>query len=105
MYRDRRFAPGSCSTPLPLPSGNLEILARLDVRRRTAMLVPTAAVDDLIVVPDVTAVDFRLHIRILEFRLFFQSEDMLHSDDVFDVPGRLIPGPRLFYGVRWQFWN
>ena len=69
------------------------------------MTVPSAAVADLVVVPEVTAFDFHLQIRILEFRLFFQSEDMLQNDDVYDVPGRLIPGPRLFYGVRWQFWN
>jgi hypothetical protein len=98
------FRAGLVFHATPLPSGNLEILARLDARRRLEMTVPTPD-GQLSQVPDVTAFDFQLSIRILEFRLFFRSQDMLHNRDVFDVPGRFIPGPRLFYGVRWQFWN
>jgi hypothetical protein len=59
----------------------------------------------LATVPAMNNLDFQLQIRILELRMFLRYEDLLHSGDVFDIPGRTIPGPRLYYGVRWQFWN
>jgi hypothetical protein len=99
------FRAGLVFHATPLPSGNLEILARLGARRRLAIIVPGGPGGELVEVPEVIAYDFHLSIRILEFRLFFRSEDMIHSQPVFDIPGRFIPGPRLFYGVRWQFWN
>lgn len=91
----------------PLPSGNLEILARLDNEHRGPMFVP-----QLEGVPAGTAqvaatdvVDFYLQIRVLSVRAFLRYEDILHTGPVFDIPGREIPGPRILYGVKWDFWN
>jgi hypothetical protein len=48
--------------------------------------------------------DAYAHIRIIDVRIFGRFEDILGQNAI-DVPGRFLPGPRLFYGVKWQFWN
>lgn len=92
----------------PLPTGNLNIYARAEARTRSAMLVPAPTTADLravVAVPAVTGYDLYLSVRILDFRLFVRFEDMLHNKPVVDIPDRFIPGPRLFYGVKWQFFD
>ena len=49
-------------------------------------------------------VDAYLQIRIIDVRLFGRFEDLLGKNAV-EVPGRVILGPRIFYGVKWNFWN
>jgi hypothetical protein len=60
-------------------------------------------------VPDGTLIadntfDAYLHIRIIDVRLFGRFED-LTGKHATEVTGRQITGPRIFYGVKWQFWN
>jgi hypothetical protein len=89
---------------LPLPSGNLEITGRLEAHRRGAMAIPDAT-SGLIGVPGLTALDLDLQIRILDVRAFIRWNNITHRLMQYDVPGRLFPGQRVFYGVKWQFWN
>ncbi len=82
----------------PLPSGNLEVFGRIEAVHRGNMVTPA---DTL--APDNT-IDAYLQIRIIDVRLFGRFEDILGNNAV-EVPGRTMLGPRLFYGVKWQFWN
>lgn len=108
---------------VPLSSGNLELIARLEARHRGAMAVPgfvradgggagtgdgtgadeTAAPPLILeVVPAVTTFDFYFQLRIKDVRAFVRWEN-LANQPFWDVPGRLLPGQRLFYGVKWHF--
>ena len=82
----------------PLPSGNLELYGRIEAVHRGEMVTPadSIAADNTI--------DAYVQIRIIDVRLFGRFEDIMGSGAV-EVPGREIPGPRLFYGVKWNFWN
>jgi hypothetical protein len=96
---------------IPLPTGNLEILGRLEAARRGSVLVYSAAraTDDdplLEVVPSAMRVNAFLHIRIIDVRMFLRYEDLMgNSQEVLDLPGRPLRGPRIFYGVKWNLWN
>ncbi len=89
----------------PLPSGHLEILARAEYRSRGLMNVPQADSIPVVQVPEVNALDFYLQIRILDLRAFVRYEDAMHSKGVYDIPDTEIPGPRMVYGIKWQFFN
>lgn len=82
----------------PLPSGNLELYGRIEAVHRGEMATPadTIAADNTI--------DAYVQIRIIDVRLFGRFEDILGNNAV-EVPGRQLLGPRLFYGVKWTFWN
>lgn len=90
---------------LPLESGNLELLARLEGHHRGEMIVPggptTASV------PALTAFDFYLQVRILDVRAFLRWDNFTHQLMLRDWPetDRFFPGQRVLYGVKWQFWN
>ncbi|MGD8278710.1 MAG: hypothetical protein PVH00_11815, partial [Gemmatimonadota bacterium] len=89
----------------PLPSGNLELTGRLEMLRRGLLAAPQPVPDDpLIDVPAQTRINAYLQIRIIEIRLFLRWDDM-EGDDVADLPGFGIRGPRIVYGVKWVFWN
>lgn len=97
----------------PLPSGNLEISARLELSNRSGMLVP-ALIDPAAgpgsggrydIVPGWTSLDFYLQIRVLDVRAFVRWNNITHRLDHQDLPGRIFPGQRTFYGVKWQFWD
>jgi hypothetical protein len=45
-----------------------------------------------------------LQIRIIDVRAFIQWEDMLGKGRV-EIPDRITPGPRVYYGVKWQLFN
>jgi hypothetical protein len=97
---------------LPLPSGNLEILGRLEGVHRSGMLAynPDAAPDPpgdyspLMPVPGYTQIHGYLQIRIIDVRIFLRYEDLTNAD-IEEVPGRFHRGPRLMYGVKWNLWN
>jgi hypothetical protein len=92
---------------LPLPSGNLEVLARGEVVHRGLTAVPdTAAAEGgfLTTTPERYVVNADLLIRIMSVQAFLRYED-LSNKDPFDIPLRLIGGPRILYGVKWYFWN
>jgi hypothetical protein len=90
----------------PLASGNLEILARLEGHHRSAMRIPGAGGPGAVtVVPAHTGLDFYLQIRILDVRAFLRWENITNRLYDHDFPGRLHPGQRVLYGVKWEFWN
>ena len=97
----------------PLPSGNLEVLARLEGRHRGTMLVPVGSGGGgegpeppiLSAVPSATTLDFYLQIRVKDVRAFLRWENLMRRRGIWDVPGRELVGPRIFYGVKWQFRN
>lgn len=88
----------------PLESGNLEVLARLEGRHQGAMAVPTSD-GALVGVAPYTAYDFYLQLRILDVRIFVRWENLLRSLDIQYLPERAFPSQRVFYGVKWHFWN
>ena len=82
----------------PLKSGNLEIFGRIEAVHRGSVLTHAD------ILPADDYFDAYLQIRIIDVRLFGRFEDIMGSNHI-DVPGREIIGPRIFYGVKWQFWN
>lgn len=88
----------------PLPSGNLEILARVEGRHQGAMTAPTLEGTTSLVEP-YTAFDAYLHLRILDVRIFVHWENLLMTPDIQYLPERAFPRQRVFYGVKWHFWN
>jgi len=92
----------------PLPSGNLEVLARLEVVHRGPMLAPNIdpgeGEEPVVAMPIADAIDGYLQIRIMDVRAFLRWEDLANKD-IAEIPRRPINGPRIFYGVKWQFFN
>ena len=82
----------------PLPSGNLELYGRIEAVHRGEMVTPVDTI-----APDNT-IDAYVQIRIIDVRIFGRFEDIFGTGAV-EVPGREMLGPRLFYGVKWNFWN
>jgi hypothetical protein len=105
---DRIYRAGIELHTTPLKSGNLEILARVEAIHRGLMLVPNLAAGEeespLIEMPAIDLVDGYLQIRIIDVRAFIRYEDMT-GQDAPEVLNRPLRGPRIFYGVKWQFWN
>lgn len=108
----RTYRAGAELHSSPLRSGNLEILGRIEMVHRGSMLVPNfeEAVEGEVEPPSEIAtepldyIDGYLQIRIMSVRAFMRWED-LSNKDIAEIPGRALPGPRLFYGVKWEFWN
>jgi hypothetical protein len=82
----------------PMKSGNLELYGRIEGVRRSSMTVPTG------LLPANTTIDAYAQIRIIDVRLFGRFEDITGQGEI-EVEDRLVTGPRIFYGVKWQFWN
>lgn len=89
---------------LPLPSGNLEITARLDHVERGEMIVPSLD-GGAAIVPPTRTLNGYLQIRIMDVRAFVRWDNILNAVGNADVPGRILPGQRIFYGVKWNFWD
>lgn len=90
----------------PLESDNLEIIGWLEARRRGNVLTPNPENDGLTLVtlPARTLYNAYLQIRIMSLRIFARYEN-LSGQLAEDILGQPNPGPRLFYGVKWSFWN
>ena len=94
---------------LPLASGNLEVLLRGEAVHRGDTPVPDPAGPGeegtlLATSPPRTVMNLDLVLRILDVQAFLRYEDASNQDP-FDVPGHVINGPRILYGVKWHFWN
>jgi hypothetical protein len=93
---------------LPLPSGNLELLGRLDAVQRGGLLAfaPDGAAGEspFVPVPSFIRINGYLQIRIIDVRIFLRWEDFMRQEIV-DLPGRVHRGPRVLYGVKWNLWN
>lgn len=88
---------------LPLPSGNLEFNSRLELQHRGVMDVATAMGPAN--VPGSMGLDFHLQVRVIDVRAFIRWENITHRLDDQDYPGRTFPGQRIFWGIKWHFWN
>jgi len=99
---------------LPIPSGNLEILARLEHQRREVMLErnpesldppdPDNPPSPYLQLPFRNLVNAYLQIRIIDVRAFIHYYDLFGNGRE-DFLGRPVNGPRILYGVRWQLFN
>jgi hypothetical protein len=93
---------------LPLKSGNLEILGRIEVRHRGILVAPertgTPARWDVAVLPAYDQVDGYFLLRVMDVRLFIRAENMTNQPIV-ELPGRTINTPRFLYGMKWDFRN
>lgn len=89
---------------LPLPSGNLEIYARLEHWRRGAMLAPDAA-GNVVTVPRNGQYDFYLQIRVVSVRTFLRWHNFTLRREQYDLPLHAFPIQRIYYGVKWSFTN
>ncbi|MEX2609665.1 MAG: Plug domain-containing protein, partial [Gemmatimonadota bacterium] len=99
----------------PLESGNLDVLGRLEARHRSAMFAPAssapvppdpagALTPALAVMEARTQMDGYLAIRIIDVLAYIRYEDFT-GVRARDLPDRPVPGPRIFYGVKWRFRN
>lgn len=90
----------------PMPSGNLQLIGWLEARRRGNVLTPDPGDNGLTLatLPARTIYNAYLQIRILSLRIFARYEN-LSGQAAEDFLGQPVPGPRLFYGVKWSFWN
>jgi hypothetical protein len=93
---------------LPHPTGNLEIFGRAEAHMRGSVLAFDAAAlggtGAYSQVPAYTTADAYLQIRVIDVRAFIRWEDIL-GNDLEELPGRIVRGPRIFYGVKWDLWN
>ena len=100
------------------PTGNFELWVDLGARGRAEMKVPQpdgqipplpATEDDPVGIPSVVPFYqdwyLRLQMRVLDLIIFGTVENVTYRKNNQDVPGRLLPITRGFYGVRWTFWN
>ena len=94
-------------------SGNFELWIDLGAQGRSSMTVPLATeaeggeVGELVpsTVPFYQNWYFRLQMRFLSLNIFATIDNLTVRANNQDVPGRLLPGTRSLYGVRWTFWN
>lgn len=105
---NRMFRTGLEYHALPMKSGSLELLGRIELVHRGAMLAPDVGVTspsaDPVALPEISYIDAYLQIRIIDVRAFLRYED-LQGQEIAEVTNRLLRGPRLFYGVKWEFFN
>lgn len=97
---------------LPLPSGNLELYARVEHVFRGGMATPCdppleceAVADGPGAVNALRATNLELTIRVLSVRAFLRWENLRNRPLQQNLPGFNLPGQRVLYGVKWQFFN
>jgi hypothetical protein len=94
----------------PLPSGNFELFARIESVFRGPMLGYGTKVSgdstflQFADMPQNSVLNGYIQIRIIDVRAYIQWEDFMGKGRL-DIPDRLIPGPRMWYGVKWQLFN
>lgn len=96
-----------------LPTENFELWVDLGARGRSEMAVPwpRTAEDDQEEGAEPPVVPFyqdwylRVQMRVVSVHVFVSVENLTLRDANQDVPGRVLPGTRGLYGVRWTLWN
>jgi hypothetical protein len=93
---------------VPLESGNLEVLGRLEGAHRSGVVAFLPGVTEdgaaTVAMPGYTQLNGYIHIRIIDVRAFVGWDDIL-GQLIEEVPGRVHRGPRIFYGVKWNLRN
>jgi hypothetical protein len=92
---------------LPLPTGNLELLGRLEAVHRSGLLAfPPQREEGVaaVAMPGWTQVNGYVQIRVIDVIAFIGWQDMA-GQFIEMVPGRVHRGPRMMYGVKWSLWN
>jgi len=91
---------------LPLASGNLELTGHFVADHRGAIGLPPSdpAGPPIAALPSRTVLYGDLTLRIIDIRIFLRYDDWTRQE-IADIPGQPILGPRFFYGVKWHFWN
>ena len=89
------------------PAGSFEVWVDVGARGRAEMSVPQpdSGAGGPSVVPFYQDWYLRLQLRVLDLNIFATVENVTFRRNNQDVPGRLLPITRGFYGVRWTFWN
>ena len=89
------------------PTGTFEVWVDIGARGRAEMSVPhpDSTAGGASVVPFYQDWYMRLQLRVLDLNIFATVENVTFRRNNQDVPGRLLPITRGFYGVRWTFWN
>ncbi len=85
--------------------GQFEPHVRLEGTYRGNTLVPSQDQQTLVDLPPYHMLNFNLQLRILDVRAFFLFENLLNELQAEPVAGRLLPGARTMYGIRWFFRN
>jgi hypothetical protein len=91
----------------PLPSRNLELLGRIEMRQRGVMRAPQLGSDSVwstTLLDPYRVLDAYVQIRVIDVRLFLRAENLLNRG-VPELPTRLIRTPRYIYGVKWNFFD
>jgi TonB-dependent Receptor Plug Domain len=86
--------------------GELEPTLRIEAVHHGRALVPDAegtgfAAESL----PYTLANLQLQIRILDVRAFFIFDNLTDQRGLTDLPERILPGGRFYYGLRWTFRN
>lgn len=104
---DHQWRAGLVYHHVPLPSGNLEIFARLEHVFRGGMLVPASAgaTEPTEVSDAYRATNLELTIRVVTVRAFLRWANVFHRLDQADLPAYPLPGQHIMWGVKWNFWN
>jgi hypothetical protein len=93
---------------IPLKSGNLELYGRVERVYRGQMFAFDRAAatpaDALVTLPAIGVFNAYFQLRIIDVRAFVRYEDP-QGQVIAEVPNRFLRGPRIFYGVKWQFYN
>lgn len=111
LYQPTRlYRAGAELHTIPLPSGNLEVLGRIEALHRGSMFGAQTAQSPVgepvsEILPAVNVIDAYLMIRIMDVRAFLRYEDLTGRDPAEYTAQRVLRGPRVFYGVTWSFWN
>jgi hypothetical protein len=108
---ERLYTGGLDYHGLPMESGNLEIWASAGVEGRDPMLTALPVEGDPTSPPVLQEVPFGqswhafVQLRIVTVRIFIRFENLTVRENNQDIPGRVLPGARVIYGVRWTLWN
>ncbi len=96
-----------------LPTENFELWVDLGARGRAEMAVPSPRPPEDAegdgpqpsIVPFYQDWYLRVQMRFLSLNVFISVENLTLRDANQDAPGRVLPGTRGLYGVRWTLWN
>ena len=91
---------------LPLRSDQFEVELRIEGEYRGEMLAPDLEeAGGLATVPASQRINLDLSIRVLDIHAYVNWQNLLHDQELQDLPSRILPGQTAFFGVKWELWN